>query len=72
MLKTLKTAFLRDERGVTMIEYALMAAIMAAALIPAATTLAVSNQAKVTELAVFLNGLGGSSQLGSPAQDEGS
>jgi pilus assembly protein Flp/PilA len=53
-------AFLRDEEGLTMVEYAVAGSLVAAACVTAFTTLGANIGTKITNLAnIVLNGNGG-------------
>jgi len=55
-MKNLIGAFLRDEAGLTMVEYAIAGALVAAGAAGAFTTLGTNVLNKITALAGFVNG----------------
>ena len=55
-MKTAIVNFLREEEGLTMVEYAIAGALVAAATVGAFTTLGANIVTKITELAGFVAG----------------
>jgi pilus assembly protein Flp/PilA len=53
-MKRFIAAFLRDEQGLTMVEYAIAGALVAAATVAAFTLLGTNIIAKITQLAGFV------------------
>jgi pilus assembly protein Flp/PilA len=52
-------AFLRDEQGLTMVEYAVAGGLVTLAAVTAFTTLGTNIAAKITDLATTVAGAGG-------------
>ncbi|WP_418152355.1 Flp family type IVb pilin [Litorimonas sp. RW-G-Af-16] len=57
-MQNLMTRFIKDESGATAIEYGLIAALIAVALITGATALGISLDSNFTELSTKLDGAG--------------
>ncbi|WP_409432516.1 Flp family type IVb pilin [Litorimonas sp. RW-G-Af-16] len=57
-MQNLMTRFIKDESGATAIEYGLIAALIAVALITGATALGTSLDSNFTELSTKLDGAG--------------
>jgi len=55
-VKNLIVAFVKDEEGLTMVEYAIAGALVAAATVAAFTSLGTAIITKITELAGFVTG----------------
>ncbi|MFI4867881.1 MAG: Flp family type IVb pilin [Steroidobacterales bacterium] len=58
-MKALIAAFLKDEEGLTMVEYAIAGSLVAAASVLVFTNLGQAVVAKITTLAADVNGGGG-------------
>ena len=58
-MKKIIVAFLKDEEGLTMVEYAVAGALIAAASVTAFTLLGTNITAKITALAGYVTGVAG-------------